>query len=205
MKEDILEQLVTDYLEADGYFTTTNVKFRPDRDDPGFDPKQDSVHSDIDVLGFHPLRSGADRVVAVSCKSWQAGFDPTWEIDAIVSNRIVGGREAWRHFRELVNDKWARAFRRAVKQRTGSDQFVYITAVTHLYKQQERSVWERHEPFRTTLGCEIRVLTLSEMVTHVSATLTKTVANSELGRTIQLFKAAGVIGGKDVKPIQPIA
>ena len=194
MKEDILEQLVTDYLEADGYFTTSNVKFRPEPTDPGYEPKQDGVHSDIDVLGFHPLKTGADRVVAVSCKSWQEGFDPSWEIRAITENRTVGGREAWRRFRELVSPKWALAFRRAVARRTGSEEFVYLTAVTRLFKAHERSVWETHEPFRTTLGCDIRVVTLAEMVAHVSASLTETVATSELGRTIQLLKAAGVLG-----------
>lgn len=196
MKEDILEQLVTDYLEVNGYFTTTNVKFRPDRSDPDFNPRQDCVHSDIDVLGIHPLRTGADRVVAVSCKSWQDGFDPTWEINAIEANRIVGGREAWRRFRELVSPKWARAFRQAVCDRTGSDTFVYITAVTRLHKQQERTIWELHAPFVSTLGATIRVVTLSEMVAQVSATLTETIAASTLGRTLQLLKAAGILSNR---------
>ena len=193
MKEDILEQLATDYLEADGYFTTSNVKFRPQRTDPGYDSKQDSVHSDIDVLGYHPTRTGIDRVVAVSCKSEQNGFDPKWEIQAIKDNRTVGGREAWRRFRELVNPKWALAFKHAVYERTGAKEFIYYTAVTRLYKEKDRTIWEQYEPFRNILGCEIRVVTLSEMVKRVSASLTETVANSELGRTIQLLKAAGVL------------
>ena len=71
MKEDILEQLASDYLEALGYFTLTNVKFRPDPSDPAYESRQDSVHSDIDVLGYCPTRIGEDRVIAVSCKSLQ--------------------------------------------------------------------------------------------------------------------------------------
>ena len=33
-----------------------------------------SVSSDIDVVGLHPQLTGTDRVMAVSCKSWQGGF-----------------------------------------------------------------------------------------------------------------------------------
>jgi len=72
MKEDILEQLVDDYLQSQGYFTRHNLKFRPRHDHPSFVSNQDSNHSDIDVIGMHPRRDSADRVVVVSCKSWQA-------------------------------------------------------------------------------------------------------------------------------------
>ena len=34
-----------------------------------FVSKQDSNHSDIDVIGINPKKNGADRVFAVSCKS----------------------------------------------------------------------------------------------------------------------------------------
>jgi hypothetical protein len=32
MKEDVLEQIVDDYLQMQGYFTTHNVRFNPPRD-----------------------------------------------------------------------------------------------------------------------------------------------------------------------------
>lgn len=70
MKEDILEQLVDDHLQSDGYFTRHNIKFRPRPDHPEFIKSQDSNHSDIDVVGFNPLKYGCRRVIAVSCKSW---------------------------------------------------------------------------------------------------------------------------------------
>ncbi len=54
MKEDILEQLVDDYLQARGYFTRHNLKFLPRKDHLEFQSRNDSNHSDIDVLGFHP-------------------------------------------------------------------------------------------------------------------------------------------------------
>jgi hypothetical protein len=77
MKEDVLEQVVDDYLKFKGYFTTHNVAFRPRSDHPQYVGSQDSVRSDVDVVGYHPRRSGLDRVMVVSCKAWQGGFDAT--------------------------------------------------------------------------------------------------------------------------------
>ncbi|MCP9848869.1 hypothetical protein [Cyanobium sp. Morenito 9A2] len=195
MKEDILEQLASDYLEALGYFTLTNIKFRPDPSDPDFDSKQDSVHSDIDVLGYCPKRAGVDKVIAVSCKSLQEGFWPEWEVNAIEKNKIVSGREAWRRYRELVVPKWARAFRKCISDLTNESTFVYVTAVTKV--NDDRSPWENNSKFRETLGAEIKLLSLNEMVEAVLPALSNTVANSELGRTLQLFKAAGILGDND--------
>jgi len=67
MKEDILEQLVDDYLKFNGYFTAHNVKFQPAQTHPEYVKKDDCVASDIDVIGFHPRREGPDRVWIVSC------------------------------------------------------------------------------------------------------------------------------------------
>jgi hypothetical protein len=36
MKEDILEQLVDDYLKFNGFFTVHNVKFQPTATDPDY-------------------------------------------------------------------------------------------------------------------------------------------------------------------------
>lgn len=74
MKEDVLEQIVDDYLQMQGYFTTHNVRFNPPKDQD-YVTRDESVSSDIDVVGLHPLRTGADRVMVVSYKSWQSGFD----------------------------------------------------------------------------------------------------------------------------------
>ena len=62
MKEDILEQLVDDYLQYKGYFTRHNIKYRPSPQHPDFDKLQDSNHSDIDVLAINPLLSGPKAV-----------------------------------------------------------------------------------------------------------------------------------------------
>ena len=96
MKEDILEQLVDEYLQHKRYFTRHNIRFRPDRGHPDFISNQDSVHSDIDVLGVNPLLQGHERVVAVNCKSWQGGFNPKSKITELEGDKIISGRETWR-------------------------------------------------------------------------------------------------------------
>ncbi|HEY2468950.1 MAG TPA: hypothetical protein VGI45_14080, partial [Terracidiphilus sp.] len=121
-----------------------NVKFLPRKDHADLSSKLDSNHSDIDVLAFNPLRHGADRIWAVSCKSWQSGFDPEVKITEISQNKIVSGREAWKGFRELVSPKWSEAFIAAIQKATGEDNFTYVTAVTKLVGDAQ--VWERHPP-----------------------------------------------------------
>lgn len=190
-KEDILEQLVEEFLIHRGYFVRHNVKFLPRRDHPDFVSNQDSNHSDIDVLAYNPNLNGPDRVWAVSCKSWQSGFDPATKIVEIEQNNIVSGREAWRGFRELAKPKWSEAFVAAVTKATGHPQFTYVTAVTRLIGDAKR--WEQHPSFVAAMqGNPIKVITLREMLQEVFGELGTTLAGTELGRTLQLFRAAGM-------------
>jgi hypothetical protein len=145
MKEDIIEQIVEDYLHSQGYFTQHNVKFRPEKDHAKFNATDDSNDSDIDVLAFHPKLRGTNRVWAVSCKSWQSGFFPEKRIKNIENGKIVGGREAWRGFRELANPKWGQALANKVEILTGSRKFTHATAVTKL--NGDKSRWETYRPF----------------------------------------------------------
>src|SRR5262245_27716187 len=101
MKEDVLEQVVDDYLMHRGYFTRHNIRFKPSSDHGDFDRRADSVHSDIDVVGVHPTRTGEERVLVLSCKAWQSGFDPGAKVREIVEGKISSGRDAWKGFREL--------------------------------------------------------------------------------------------------------
>ena len=190
-KEDILEQIVEEYLVHKGYFVQHNLKFLPRKDHPDFITNQDSNHSDIDVIGFHPLIEGARKVMVVSCKSWQQGFNPASELDAIVKDKTRRGRKAWQAFRELTVPKWSEAFVKAVKDASGSNRFTYVTAVTRLIG--ERSVWEEHEPFRQAIGGNpVTIMTFREMVTEIQGQLTTTLAATEVGRMLPLFAAAGM-------------
>ncbi|HJX83836.1 MAG TPA: hypothetical protein VJ723_05795, partial [Candidatus Angelobacter sp.] len=146
MKEDILEQLVDDYLKAIGFFTIHNVKFKPATDDPEYVANDDRVASDIDVVGFHPMREGQDRIWVVSCKSWQSGFDPVERIASIEQNKIVSGRQAWQGFRELAKRKWADALVSEIKRLTGSTTFTYVTAVTKL--RGNPTAWQEYALFK---------------------------------------------------------
>jgi len=189
MKEDILEQLVDDYLQSKGYFTRHNIKFRPRSDHLDFDLKKDSNHSDIDVIGINPKQQGADAIWAVSCKSWQSGFRVKAMLDAIGQNKRVGGREAWQFFRELVKPKWSEAFIQAVEDATGSRRFTYVLAVTAIVG--DRALWESHPEFQKAMsGNPIRMIDLRKMLDYVQKMSTTTVASSQIGRVLQLMRAA---------------
>jgi hypothetical protein len=191
MKEDILEQLVDDYLQSQGYFTRHNVKFRPRNGHPEFVRHDDSVSSDIDVIGLHPRRKGTDRVWVVSCKSWQAGFNVRSKLTELEQIKKRSGRDSWRAFRELMQANWSEGFCDAVERETGSRKFTYVTAVTSF--KGDRSLWEDYPAFRTALcGSPVKLISLSEMYAAVLALMTTTVAGSHFGRTIQLLKASGV-------------
>jgi hypothetical protein len=192
LKEDILEQLVDDYLQLNGFFTTHNVKFKPLRGDPGYVTLQDAVHSDVDVIGFNPLRKGHDRIWVVSCKSWQGGFNPQEWIKWFEADKRVMGRNAWRFFRELVSRKWADALTREIKRRTGSTEFTYVTAITRLKGKGDTSSWIRHPLFRKNLrGNPIKILTLKEILGEIYKDVSKTEASSDVGRLLQVIKASG--------------
>ena len=195
-KEDMLEQIVEEYLLHEGYFVQHNLKFRPRADHPDFIRNQDSNHSDIDVIGFNPQSENENRVVAVSCKSWQNGFRPKYWIEAIEENKTVNGRQAWKSFRELTVPKWSEAFLAAVEEATGTNRFTYITAVTRLLG--DRTVWERHEPFRQAVGGNpVGIWTLREMTEKIQQNLTNSLAATEVGRMLQLFKAGGIEVSRD--------
>lgn len=189
MKEDILEQIVAEYLSHRGYFVRHNIKFRPDKAHPDFVSNADSNHSDIDVMGYHPKLSGADQVVTVSCKSWQSGFRPKAMIAAIEQGRKVGGKDARKHFRELTLPKWSQAFRATVERETGRAEFTYVTAVAHLVGPSEP--WEASPTFRDALGGNpIRLLTFKDMLKEIEDRLTTTLAATDIGRMIQIIRAA---------------
>jgi hypothetical protein len=188
-KEDILEQIVEEYLVHKGYFVQHNIKFLPRKDHPEFILNQDSNHSDIDVIGYHPMIEGDRKVVVVSCKSWQSGFNPAGEIRAIEGEKIRRGRQAWQSFRELTVPKWSEGFVSAVQRATGTDRFTYITAVAKLVG--DKAVWENHQKFRDAIGGNsLTIITFREMVTEIQENLTTTLASTEVGRMLQMFLAA---------------
>lgn len=185
MTNDVLEQIVEDYFREKGYFTQHNIKYRPNKKGPAY-----SVHSDIDILGTHPLKRGKKRVVVISCKSWQGGlhinkFIKMFETDL---NKKDSGREVWKKFRELVDKTWADALRDKVRELVGQKEFEFYLAVTK-YKGDKQS-WEKFPLFKKVLsGCDIKLIDLKTMVLDIEKSLTYTPAHSELSRLLQLIKA----------------
>ena len=190
-KEDVLEQIVEEYLISEGYFVRHNIRYLPSQTHPEWRQLEDSNHFDIDVLGINPHKTGPSRVLAVNCKSWQQGFSPKAEIEAIEGDKVIRGRKAWKSFRELCQEKWADAFIAKVKEETGESEFTHVTAVAKLIG--DKAVWENHPRFARSLkGAPVRLFTFREMVEAVEGRLTTTLAGSEIGRILQMFKASGL-------------
>jgi hypothetical protein len=178
-------------LKLQGYFTAHNIPFRPRPDHPEYDAHQDSVPSDIDVIGVNPRRRGVGKVVVVNCKAWQRGFPETALLRQLRGEARQPKRERWRQFRELWKPKWSEAFRDQVEARTGATKFTYRIAVTRLRGGGDE--WAKDPVIKSNLpGCRFQFLTLEEIWEHVLAESTRTPASSEIGRLAQLLKAAGL-------------
>lgn len=205
MKEDILEQAVDDWLISQpGTFTKHNVKFKPSIDDPEFKQGSDAVNSDIDVLAIHAKKKGIQHVSAVSCKSWQGGFSPEFWYTKLKSNKnaVIGGRAIWKTFREISNRKWGYALASKIFQETGSKNFTFYFVVTKLNgknlkesikKFENDSDFIKNLKYDSNSKVEIKILTFKEIFDeHFMRRNAKTLEATELGRLIQILKAAGV-------------
>ncbi len=197
MKEDVLEQIVDDYLQFDGYFTRHNVRFSPSRDHDGYIASEDSVSSDVDVVGFNPRKRGRARVVVVSCKAWQSGFDANAKLAELRDEKKGPKRPTWKHFRELWIPKWSDAFRDAIFDLSGQRNFTYLIAVTTL--KGDGTAWGKDPTIAKHLaGCTVGFLPLEVMWRRMLAELKETPAPSEIGRLAQLLKAADLTPAPDV-------
>jgi hypothetical protein len=107
-------------------------------------------------------------VIAVSCKSWQEGFNPGYSLGCIAADKKIGGRTAWLSFRELCSDKWADGFIEVIESKTGTRQFEYWTAVTRLLNPASKEAWEANPEFRQRLGGNaIRIIPFADLLDDV--------------------------------------
>jgi hypothetical protein len=163
--------------------------------------REDSVPSDIDVIGFQPQATGVEKVMAVSCKAWQDGFDPSAKLRGLRESLPKNNpRKTWHQFRELWKPKWSTAFHDAVTNLTGEREFTYCIAVTWLKgplsADEAAALWSSDPTIRENLnGCTFRFLTLEEMWNKVIEEATFHPAPSEAGRLAQLLKAAHLHDG----------
>lgn len=185
MIDDILEQIAEDYFRNRGYFTQHNVKYKPDKKGVKY-----AVHSDVDVVGIHPRKSGKKRVVVVSCKSWQGGLNIEKDLEILEKkpNKRIAGREHWKRFREVADKIWAEALKKKVYKLTGQKEFEFYLVVTK-YKGDKQE-WENFPQFKQNLsGCKIKLIDMKTMVLDTYRSLNTTPGHSELGRLLQLIKA----------------
>ncbi|MEW8014904.1 MAG: hypothetical protein AB2807_09010, partial [Candidatus Sedimenticola endophacoides] len=83
-----------------------------------------------------------------------------------------------------------------IEEISGSREFTYTTAVTAI--KGEKSVWENHADFSKILnGNPVRVLTFSDILNDLWPTINTTPASSEVGRVLQLIKAAHWLDEKE--------
>lgn len=194
MKEDILEQVVADYLNLKGYFTLHNVRYKPDKKANGYNQSLHNVPSDIDVIGFNPTLEGAERVWACNCKSWQEGVNIHKFAQHVPTDKMLGKKEYWKYFRELGNDVWAEAFIGKITELTGQSKFTHVTAITRATQANpDFNLWEKNKHFTTRMkNNPLKIITLKDMYDFVKGKSTTTLASSQLGRLMQLMKAAKI-------------
>ena len=210
MKEDILEQLIEDWFIAQtGYFVKHNIKYRPSHEHDDYNSKRDSVHSDIDILAVSNIKKGLDKVLAVTCKSWQDGFKCKYWIKELENEATYNERssdfkprEKWKYFRELVSDKWMEAFIDKIEGETGQRDFTYIIALTKISgPEEDRKLIEKSEILVNRFKAKrskvkVKMLTLKEIIDDYSIRIkdkkTTSLEPTDVGRLLQLINAAGL-------------
>jgi len=193
MTEDVLEQVVDDWLRRFGYFTRTNVTFGPRRGDADHDSRLHNQGSDLDVLAVNPREHGPRRVLAVSCKAMQQGFAPNKWLEHADKDAKYNGKLARKHLRELWDPVWAEALRRQVEELCGTRCFTYVLAVTALGRggTTDTTCWQEHPIVGANLaGNPAEVWTFARMWADLRANVTETIEPSHVGRLAQLLKAA---------------
>jgi len=191
MKEDVLEQLVEDYyVSKPGWFVKHNIRFKPDKNRGDYVPKKDSVHSDIDIIA---VDKNHDNVHVVSCKSWQDGFKIKDMLRWIETKSM-------RRVKELVSDKWKESFLETIKKETGQKNFTYVIAVTKLLNEEKKLELEQKikEAFKAKrFNVKLEILTLEQIVNEalerIAEMETNRLESTEIGRVLQLFKAAYIL------------
>ena len=196
------------FISKDGFFTKHNIKFRPRKDTAeNYNGTYDSVHSDIDILAINANASGYDRVFAVTCKSWQGGFNAKSWLEALTKDitefeKTGYGREKWKYFRELVAPKWTEAFVDEMYKQTGTRESTYYIACTKIInnKNNETGQFEDSGVFKERFekyGAQVKVKILifkeifKDTKERIDRKETHAQESTQIGRLMQLMKASG--------------
>ena len=213
MKEDILEQIAEDfYSKKVGYFTKHNIKYRPSDKESDYIAKFDSVHSDIDLIIIDAHKR--NKIITVSCKSWQGGFDILKYKNALEDAlnkqpiKTTGKRDDWCVFRELCIYRWTNSFLEILRNElnvvaTQEIELEYVILCTKITKGslKHKSDFQNSEAIKKyfkqkKVNLKLKVITIDEMIAGIlkimNEKITPYVENTHLSRTLQLMVASGM-------------
>ena len=213
MKEDILEQIAEDfYSKKVGCFTKHNIKFRPLKEEPTYIAKYDSVHSDIDLIIIDTRER--NKIITVSCKSWQGGFDILKYKNMLEDtlnkqpSKTTGKRDAWCAFRELCIHRWTNSFLKILRNELNvvnskEIELEYVILCTKITRGslKDKSDFENSEAIKKYFkqkkaNIKLKVITIDEMIAEILKIMnekdTPYVENTHLSRTLQLMIASGM-------------
>jgi len=199
MKEDILEQIAADWLlQKNGCFVKTNLKYKPSPECDQFNCKSDIIHSDIDLLSVdlqHP-----ETVTIINCKSWMDGFDFKWFhnylSDTEKHSKAFGGKEVWKHFRDLVNEKWHQAFIERIKAENPLfKKLNYIILSVFAKNEEYVAEWMTNQLIiknfkKSKIEFSIQGKEIAELVNDIETKGSEYAENSAFCRTLQLLRVA---------------
>lgn len=188
MSVNFFEELVKTYFQTRGFFTIENVPYSLPKSTK-LDEKYAQGSSDIDILAVHLTRK-SNRVFAVSCKGHSDGIRIDRDINAITNGGRIHDRDARKAFRELAFPEWGGALKGAVYQRTGSEQFVHVTAC--LKYLGDPAHWSSNEIFAKNLkGNKTELLTFKTIWDHLSNNESKLLhQNPTVRHVMGLFNVA---------------
>jgi hypothetical protein len=203
MKEDILEQIGSDWLlSIPGTFVKTNLKYRPSDKSKNFIRNQDQIHSDIDLISINTKE--LDTIKVFNCKSWLDGFDFGQFYTKLSTDEgrqsKFAGKPIWKHFRELTSEKWTNAFiERLLAENPNAKQIEYCVLCVKAKNEHMVSKWIDLPVIKEVFLNKklrlnnIRCVELKTALDEIKPAAHGVIENSDIGRTLQLLKAAKII------------
>jgi len=203
MKEDVLEIIGADWLsQKPSVYVKTNLKYRPLKISSDFDILQDNIPSDIDILSLN--LDNLEIVTILNCKSWMDGFDCK-KFDEMLKDsnnhdKKFGGKEYWKHFRELISPKWNKGFIQRIKEENKNFKSIkYI--ILSLYSKNKESIsdWMKNPIILQNFKNEninllsIEILELEDLIKNINIKSSEYVENSDFIRMIQIMKASKIL------------
>ncbi|EOQ87579.1 hypothetical protein LEP1GSC202_0317 [Leptospira yanagawae serovar Saopaulo str. Sao Paulo = ATCC 700523] len=203
MKEDVLETIGADWLlQKPSVYVKTNLKYRPPKESIDFDIQKDNIYSDIDILSLNI--NNLDIVTILNCKSWMDGFDCK-KFDEMLKDssnheKEFGGKEYWKHFRELISPKWNKGFIQRIKEENKNFKNIkYI--ILSLYAKNKESIleWQKNQIILQNFKNEninllsIEILELKDLIKDINIKSSDYVENSDFIRMIQILKASRIL------------